>query len=280
MEGWSLARRPRRALLLGNSQYGSDAFVSLPGVEQDVRGMRALVGGTMGFHTRSTRYLGSTTVRTNMTRQQMIGAVAEFSRRVEQGDDVLVYYSGHSVRRGDTVYLVPAGTVQSISPSQSCVALDDIVRTISRSLPRLQLIFIDACAIDQIRRRGPIPFAATELVAKTTFAPRQRLGSNVFILHSAEPGTYAHETDSGGFFTNVMIHCVKHEPLRIENCAEIIANRMYIEGECRTEEDRQMVYKTQAISDPQLLRWPFKLEPEPSQSIAMEPCNNESADIL
>lgn len=125
----------RVALLIGNSAYQRVGGLQNP--KNDVQLLATTLKNT-GFQ--------SVVVKTDLTQQQTLQALKEFSTVADGADWALLYYSGHGIEFGGVNYLVP---VEANLKSDRDVDLEavDIGKVISAigGAKRLRLVILDAC---------------------------------------------------------------------------------------------------------------------------------------
>src|SRR5262249_1133612 len=86
----------RVALIIGNGKYESVA--TLPNATNDAEALAKTLSET-GFQ--------SVTLRTNLTRDQMTKALADFAKVADTADWAVVYYSGHGIEARGANYMIP-----------------------------------------------------------------------------------------------------------------------------------------------------------------------------
>lgn len=123
------------ALLIGNSAYQKVGGLQNP--KNDVQLLAATLKGA-NFQ--------SVAVKTDLTQQQILQALKEFSAVADGADWALLYYSGHGIEFGGVNYLVP---VEANLKSDRDVDLEavDIGKVMSAigGAKRLRLVILDAC---------------------------------------------------------------------------------------------------------------------------------------
>jgi len=113
-----------RALLIGNTYPDTDNY--LPGPDNDVRGMKKMLGRQV-----KTRY--DVTIRENVTGSQMESAIYDAFENADANDVSLFYYSGHGSSDGSLVGI-----------GGSYVSVDDL-RSYLDKIPGTKIVLLDSC---------------------------------------------------------------------------------------------------------------------------------------
>ena len=124
------------ALVIGESDYDSDALRDLGNPKSDARAMDELLG-SLGFDV--DRAL-------NDNRADLEDDIQRFLRDAKDADVALIYYSGHGVEAGGADYLVP--TDADISTPQkageSLVPIQELLEQLAKTVP-VTITLLDAC---------------------------------------------------------------------------------------------------------------------------------------
>jgi len=123
----------RVALVIGNSEYGTQRLLNPPNDAQDV----AETLKSLGFEV---------ILRVNADKQGFLQALAEFSRRVTGAEIGLFFYAGHGMQYYGSNYLMPVGAQlqDDISIRFELIALDEVQRALDRS-NGVRILVLDAC---------------------------------------------------------------------------------------------------------------------------------------
>jgi len=121
------------AIIIGNSQY--EHVVDLPNVENDTEAMAA------EFRRRGYR----TVELLNLSRTELIRAIAKLRLASTDTSQLLVYYAGHGLQVSDQNYIL-TGNVQlhPVHWRDSAVPLNALIELFSTQ-PRQKVFFFDAC---------------------------------------------------------------------------------------------------------------------------------------
>jgi uncharacterized caspase-like protein len=138
----------RHALVIGNSAYAHMEKLKAPKVNAEQVEARLIEKERFAPQ--------NVTTRKNVeTAAELERIVVEFARKVNGGDVVMIYYSGHGLQDGDHNYLVPT-EAPSISTPRSeltpkLMSLDALRHALlhnSKGTPELVFIMLDACRTD------------------------------------------------------------------------------------------------------------------------------------
>jgi Caspase domain len=188
----ALARR--LALVIGNDNY--EHVPVLHNARADARAIAAELK-TDGF---------DVTLRQDLAQRELKANLREFKARVQGGDEVVFYFSGHGVQFGGTNYLVPVDmTVESQDQvSDDAVPLQRVLDDFSEQKARFTLAIIDAC------RNNPFRQSSGRAIGGRGLAPINP-ATGQMIMYSAGAGQEAldrlsaADTDPNGVFTRVLI---------------------------------------------------------------------------
>jgi hypothetical protein len=125
----------RVALVMGNSAYKSAPRLINPA--NDSRAVSLLLKAA-GFDV--------VEARTDLSIQDMRGALREFSDQAQDAQIALVYYAGHGIEVNGNNYLVPvdARLQRDVDVDDEAIPLDRVLRIIEPA-SRLRLVILDAC---------------------------------------------------------------------------------------------------------------------------------------
>lgn len=89
-------------------------------------------------------------------RGELLDELRAFKNRIEGGDEVVFFFSGHGVQLGDTNYLLPSD-VRNLSEGQvrdDAVSLSRILADLRSQRPAFTLAIVDACRDNPFRSTG------------------------------------------------------------------------------------------------------------------------------
>lgn len=138
----------------------------------------------------SLRKLGfAVTERSNLTRSQLLGEVANFAEQLPQGATALVYYAGHGMQVGGANYLVPVD--MELTSEQTVLVkaypLKTLLERLSVAKSAVNIVVLDACRNNPFQSRNAIRYRSFEnLGLASVQAPRGTL-----IAYSTAPGQLA-----------------------------------------------------------------------------------------
>lgn len=126
----------RVALIIGNQNYnGSAGFETLPTCINDAKEMDKVLR-SLGF---------STIVASDANKEEMLQAIEKFSSLSKNADVAVYFFSGHAIRLGEDLYMVPSrSTFLASSLSEQLVKVSN-VRNLMENNANLSILFLDAC---------------------------------------------------------------------------------------------------------------------------------------
>lgn len=186
----------RTALLIGVGDAPATGHV-LPSLEStvaaDLRALRAALEGS-GY--------AEVGVLQDRSRSEIAERITAASRRVEPGGTLLLYFTGHGVRIGDTDYLVPSdarGPLEGSTDWDQPYILDslldaDISRYLRDCRASTVLWIMDAC-------RSPEAEGGATFGSRITQGPP---GSGFVVMTGCGPGERSGFTPDGSLFTSAL----------------------------------------------------------------------------
>ncbi|TPM35569.1 caspase family protein [Mesorhizobium sp. B2-3-4] len=143
------------ALVIGESDYDSDALRDLANPKSDARAMDDLLG-KLGFDVH--RAL-------NDNRTDLESDIQRFLRDAGNADVALVYYSGHGVEAGGADYLVPTDADISTpeKAGESLVPVQEMLEQLARTVP-VTITLLDACRTNAFPAGTTIALPGTSTV--------------------------------------------------------------------------------------------------------------------
>jgi tetratricopeptide (TPR) repeat protein len=176
----------RVALVIGNSQYRSAAF--LPNPRRDA----AAVADAL-------RQVGFETVELvqDVDRDGMVKALRAFRSQADQADWALVYFAGHGIEIEHSNYVIPtdARLVDDRDVKTEAISYEELLSTVANAR-QLRLVVLDACRTnpfkDQMRRSG-----ATRGDTGRGLAPPPESKAGTLVVYAAKEGEVAAD-DAGG----------------------------------------------------------------------------------
>ena len=165
------AEAKRLALVIGNAAYRD---VPLANPVNDAQDMAARLVA-LDFEV---------VLRTDATRADMGTAIAEFLRRLEDGDEAVVFYAGHGVQVRGVNYLMPidASPRDENDVELQAISLDTVLRGLGAVDPKVSLLMLDACRNNPFERRWR---------GSSRGLARVEAASGTLISYAAKPGTTA-----------------------------------------------------------------------------------------
>jgi uncharacterized caspase-like protein len=154
----------RVALVIGNDHYANlSANEQLQKAVNDAHA----VGGAL-------RRIGFDVIEgENLGRQALIDRLDEAAQRVQPGDTVFFFFSGHGVSAEGVNYILPAdvpmvGTGQITRLTGAAVREDDITAAFKRAGARVAVVILDACRNNPFATPGTKASAANGACSRTS----------------------------------------------------------------------------------------------------------------
>jgi Caspase domain len=229
------AHAERRALIIGNSAYENISRLKAP--EQDAYDIGQALQG-LGFAPRNVM------VRTNLNRAATLQALREFKSSVNEGDDMVVYYTGHGLQLGGSNYLLPT----DVPPRQSIQSEDDIkdsavrlqrlLQDMGERKARFTLLIVDAC------RDNPIQ-AAKSMGAGAGLAPESPSNGQM-IVFAAGSGQLARDAvganERNSLFTAVLLEHLKTPGLEVRQLVQQVKTEVHARAKAARHDQMPAVY--------------------------------------
>jgi hypothetical protein len=182
LAGHLWAQQDRRvALVIGISAY-DDHVGHLPKPLDDATSVGASLE-KVGF---------TVTTLLDVTLNELVEGLKDFTTSVQRGDIVFVYYAGHGVQVNGTNYILPRNFSGSSSDLKTqAVPLDEVIQLLNGRAPKLKILVMDACRNNPF---GAGPTGLAEMQAATygpgtyiamSAAPNQSALDGVFAKHLA-----------------------------------------------------------------------------------------------
>jgi hypothetical protein len=198
----------RRALVIGNDSY--KYAEPLKNAREDARAMAAELKG-FGY---------DVTLRLDQSQKEMQATLRDFREKVNEGEEVLFFFSGHAVEIDGKNFLTPIDTV-GVSPSQLADDSIDlkvgVLEPLSKKKVKLTLALIDACRDNPfLKNSSTRNFNGARGLAPTSPAVGQ------LIVYSAGSGQTAldrlgpNDPSKNGLFTRVFLQEMKKVDLPID----------------------------------------------------------------
>lgn len=174
----------RIALVIGNSAYASAPF--LPNPRDDATRVAGALRAS-GF---------AAEVRLDLTRDQLLTALAEFAATSEAADWAMIYYAGHGIELAGINYLVPidAKLVTDRSVSFEAVTLDQAINAVSGA-HKLRLVVLDACRENPFVNRIRLSTASRSVARGLARPPEEDPGT--LVVYAARDGAVAQDGNEG-----------------------------------------------------------------------------------
>jgi hypothetical protein len=177
----------RLALVIGNSDYGNSNVLKNPVNDAN------LMEGTL-------KSMGFNVVKlTNATKNEMMEALREFSKKLPEYNVALFYYAGHGVQVDGQNYLIPtdAAMKEPTDCKWEAVSQNTILEEFERVPENINIVILDACRNNPFRswsRGGAQGFRAVNAVT-----------GSIISYATSENSTAADGDGSNGTFTEELV---------------------------------------------------------------------------
>lgn len=195
----------RHALVIGNSAYEGSP---LKNPVQDSNSV-AQVLTEIGFET---------TLLQNATKQNMLDAIKNFSKKAEKSDTVLFYYAGHGIENDGINYLLPidVGRINQDDAPFYAISLDYILEQISYAKAKTNIMILDSC------RDNPM-LKGSRSLTRGLVVVQNPPAMDSFIMYATAPGQTASDGDGvHSPFTESFLNNIKTPNIEIEQLAKKI----------------------------------------------------------
>jgi Caspase domain len=195
----------RKALIIGNSAYGTPPFSSLNGVPVTDGAKLADALVAVGFARTDITFAN------DLNRERLVEALTSFRNKLESNDSVLFYFSGHGFSIDGKAYVVPIGFTFGKTAEESrarAVGLDEIIDSLLGAPTRV--IVLDAC-----RTSAPVLKQAASRDARSSIRPltgQGGIGSLVAYATAAGKSSSATSDSGMSLFTNYFVKSLESNP--------------------------------------------------------------------
>ena len=228
----------RVALIIGNDSYKS--LKTLDNAVNDARAMERELKAA-GFET---------TVKTNVGRREMNGAINDFTDKLASGAVGLFYYAGHGIEAKGQNFLVPVDAVveREVDLASEAVNAGSLVQAMKEAHNKLNIVILDACRDNPLKSRS----------GSRGLAVIPSGGAGLFVAYAAAPGEKADDggKDNNGVFTGELVKALREPGLKIED----VFKRVTAGVQSRTG-GRQVPYISASISGDFYFRPPSPVAP-------------------
>jgi uncharacterized caspase-like protein len=198
------------ALVIGNGSY--DHVPTLPNAVNDAEALAKALTAT-GFQ--------SVTLKTDLTRDQILSALADFAKLADSADWAAVYYSGHGIESRGINYMIPVDAQLKVDRDVDLEAVD-VSKVLSAidGAKRLRLIILDACRdnpfLDQMKRT-----AATRSISRGLGPMEPDAG--MLIVYAAKHGETALDGDGKNSpFATALINRIRTPNLELRRLFDLV----------------------------------------------------------
>jgi hypothetical protein len=200
----------RVALVIGNGKY--EHVPTLPNATNDAEALAKALEET-GFQ--------SVTLKTNLTRDQMNSALADFSKLADTADWAAVYYSGHGIESRGENYMIPIDAQLKVDRDVELETVE-VTKVLSaiEGARKIKLIILDAC------RDNPFLNQMKRTVASRSItrglAPIEA-DAGVLIVYAAKHGETALDGEGNHSpFATALINRIRTPNLEIRRLFDLV----------------------------------------------------------
>lgn len=214
------AHAERKALIIGNASYTHISALKAP--LQDAQDMAQALQG-LGFASQNIK------LHTNLPKEAMQRALREFKASVQEGDDVVVYYTGHGLQLSGNNYMLPTDVpprnaiMSEDDIKDSTVRLQRVLGDMTERKARFTLLIVDAC------RDNPIQ-ASKSAGAGTGLGPESPSNGQM-IVFAAGTGQIARDAvgsaERNSLFTAVLLEQLKTPGLEVRELVRRVKDTVH-----------------------------------------------------
>jgi hypothetical protein len=161
----------------------------------------------------------------NLSREEMLRRLTEFSSQLVPGDTAVLYYSGHGISISGESFLIPSDMpIEELNETKirsNAVALSDITSLIRGTKARVAVLVFDAC------RNNPFSVPITRGLARLEIP-----GPDFFVLYSAGDGQVAFDSlgpsdnSPNSIFTRVLVNSLGKAELDLVGVARDVSQEV------------------------------------------------------
>lgn len=200
----------RVALVIGNGKY--EHVPTLPNAQHDAEALAKSL--------ESIRFQ-SVTLKTNLKRDEIVSALAEFAKTADAADWAAVYYSGHGIEFRGQNYMIPIDAQLKVDRDVDLEAVD-VTKVISaiEGSRKLKLVILDACRDNPFLNQMKRTVATRSL---TRGLARMEPEAGMLIVYSAKHGETALDGDGNNSpFATALMNRIKTPNLEIRRLFDLV----------------------------------------------------------
>lgn len=160
----------------------------------------------------------------DVTRSEFVRLMAQFTNRLDESDEALIFYAGHAVAIGSRNILLPADVSALQQSSEMMIAAeglgqDFILEQVAATGARLTVMIMDAC------RNNPFEGVTDRSLGRTRGLAIEQPPRGVFMMFSADEGQTAldglgrGDNDPNSVFTRTLLPLLEEPGLDIVDIA-------------------------------------------------------------
>jgi formylglycine-generating enzyme required for sulfatase activity len=245
----------RVALVIGNGDYQN--VQKLPNPTHDAEDIAAALRG-FGFEVIE---------RKNQSKEEMGGAITEFSHKLGNSEAALFYFAGHAIQMKGQNYLIPVNAkIETEAQVQyESVNVNRILDEMENARNRANIVILDAC------RNNPIDGKFRSVATRGLAAPDSQPEGTV-IVYATAPGEVAFDgKERNGLFTAGLLTAFKGSDLSLDGVLTLTSSEVERASE-RAGQKKQTPY----VTGPKTLEKNFyfasiQQPPPPPQPVILSP---------
>lgn len=213
----------RHALVIGNANYVGAGVKPLRNPVNDARAISGKLT-SLGF---------KVTLVLDLKRDDIGETLERFSRQVNRGDAVVIFYAGHGMQvRGENYLLaVDAAPRTELDVKRNSVAVSEMLLQIEAVNPGTMLVFFDACRINPYARSIRSLTGESPGLANVVNAP-----SGTLVSFSTRPGRIADDgPGENSLYTKALLAYLDTPGLPVEQMLKKVARYVKRESNDRQE---------------------------------------------
>ena len=201
---------PRRALLVGNSDYDAGPLANPVNDARDMAGVLEKAGFEV-------------MLRVDRSLEEMEEDLRDFAGEIEEGETALLFYAGHGVQVDGENYLLPVnneGIEGNMELRRRAVRAGDYIKMMNEAGSGINIVMLDAC------RDNPLP-AESRGGARGLSVMSAPWGSETVIVFATKAGQVAQDGEGeNSTFTKAFLETVEEPDLDIMNLFNKVGARV------------------------------------------------------
>ncbi|CAF1461683.1 unnamed protein product [Adineta steineri] len=168
-------------------------------------------------------------------------AINKLCATINDGDCVLIYFSGHGMEEKGQTYLIPIEDIHN--PALNCICLDKLLNQLNNCGDKLlNIVILDSCRADEknntwkskatsAENEDDLKFAFDEVLSKNV---RRKNDSQFFVIYSADPGTVSYaagpHTNGNSYFTHSLLNHISTPDMKLEEMMKEVSREIMLKS--------------------------------------------------